>query len=317
MASRIRWQVAAAHLLAEQNPHHNGCDQHVCHQTDAHLQVRAALQRQRSRTLTRSAIESCAAIRAATYLFTIHVLNTNKEGWQGSQSLGEQDSRRTPWLTASAASDVSCNKNVAKGSQPAEYALLTKKHSTTSTSRNENCGQTHQRVLDEGMGGRRTCSERRERRRAEDDGRCCGGGGDLSRDSRREDCRSVAGDVCASRETAIRSAAVVYKNTDTTIKYAMLVEREEAVSDHCIAPAELSVRSSMPRLHHRGLSTQSQQAHRATTAHAGADSRHQPPANCTPRRRRHAQQRGSSSARSKCEPSATERQTTSSSIWRQ
>jgi hypothetical protein len=36
--------------------------------------------------------------------------------------------------------------------------------------------------------------------------------------------------------TAMRSAAAVNRNTDTTIEYAMLVEKDDAVSDHCMAP---------------------------------------------------------------------------------
>jgi hypothetical protein len=82
---------------------------------------------------------------------------------------------------------------------------------------------------------RGTCSERRDKSSA-DDGTLGDDGGGLRRVSRRDGCLSLAGETAVPRMTAMRSAAAVNRNTDTTIEYAMLVEKDDAVSDHCMAP---------------------------------------------------------------------------------
>ena len=74
-----------------------------------------------------------------------------------------------------------------------------------------------------------TCSDSRAKSSAEEDG--CGGG-DLRRDSRRGGGRSLA-----AEGTAMRSAAAVKRNTDTTMTYATLVANDAVVSNHCMAPA--------------------------------------------------------------------------------
>jgi hypothetical protein len=58
--------------------------------------------------------------KAAAHLLTIHARNTSREGWQGLQSSGEHGSRRIPWLTASAAVNVSANGSRLDGLRPAE-----------------------------------------------------------------------------------------------------------------------------------------------------------------------------------------------------
>jgi hypothetical protein len=55
---------------------------------------------------------------------TIHILKTSREGWQGSQSLEEQGSRRTPWLTARAATGV--NMSAARGGRGATHLRSTR-----------------------------------------------------------------------------------------------------------------------------------------------------------------------------------------------
>jgi hypothetical protein len=154
-----------------------------------------------------------------------------------------------------------------------------------------------------------TCSDSRAKSSAEEDG--CGGG-DLRRDSRRGGGRSLA-----AEGTAMRSAAAVKRNTDTTMTYATLVANDTVVSDHCMAPAARVQRSDCcsdsARTECR-LQLESRGAYPAASAAAAAGAHRRQPARCNRHHQLH--QRGNLPATPKCEPSATEQTTAASSIWR-
>ena len=102
---------AAARLLLEQDPQHDGGHHHVRRQADAHLHIRtvyiahchyfSAIAKKRLSIQQPAANAQTMLAPPPLHLFTIQILKTKTGGWQGSHWFGEHGSTCMPWLTAS------------------------------------------------------------------------------------------------------------------------------------------------------------------------------------------------------------------------